>query len=131
MSRQEALAAVGECCRSVVCCGGDGVFVYSKTGDYSMLGSIQFKDGRVSDLHADVAASGDKETSDFVRALYRVMLNGQTTTNTAVSIKVFAQESPNSTLRNIYLYFPDGRILWVYQSSGDDGSVVARIDELR
>jgi len=130
MSRQEAMALIAECCSTL----GDSetsMSLIQKTGDSSMLGSISFKGGRVSRLTSDVKQIRGKDTSDFVLALYRTILNGQTTATGTVNISAFPDELSNGINRYILLTYPNGRILRITQFAVDNGQVGAEIEEER
>ena len=128
MARAEALALVSQCCRSL----GDpesAVFLMQKTGDVRLIGKMFFENGKVSRLVADVRQTGNKDTSDFVLALYRAVVAGQKSARGQVTITAFTDEDTNGT--NILLTFPDGRRLRITQFAEESGQIGAQIEEER
>jgi hypothetical protein len=130
MPRQEAMALIRECCTTQG--SEDGMFLIQKTGDFfNIVGTIFFKDGQVSKLVRSEKYTGNKDASDFVLALYRSILNGQTTSHAVITISAFPEELSNGTMRNILLTYPDGRKLRVTQHAVDNGQVGVELEEER
>ena len=129
MPRQEAMALIKECCRTQG--PSDAMFLQAKTGDFSIIGSIHFRDDRVSELVSSLKASGGKETSDLALALYRAILNGRESASENVSLNAFSRESTNGTSRNIVLTYSNGRVLRLAQIAVDDGTLGVNLDEER
>ena len=128
MTRAEALTLVTQCCRSL----GDpesALFLMQKTGDVKLIGKMFFENGKVSRLVADVRHSGNKDTSDFILALYRSVVAGQKSTRGQVTISAFTDEDSNGT--NILLTFPDGRRIRLTQFAEESGQVGAQIEDER
>jgi len=130
MPRQEAMALIAECCSAL---GGDsdGIVLVGKNGG-GILGSIFFRDGRVSALSREEKQVHGKETSDFMVALYRSVLERNTLVQSAnVRLSAFSEEMTNSTNRHLLLTFANGRTLRVKQMTLDNGDVVVDLVEER
>src|SRR5262245_56444879 len=71
MSQQEAMASIAECCNTSG--SGDSIFIVDKL--VGTLGTIAFKNGRVSRLSMDVKQFQSKDVSEFALAFYRTLLD--------------------------------------------------------
>src|ERR1051325_9940258 len=108
MSRQEALASVAECCGTSLV-SNDSMVLHDRSSN-TIIGSIFFKEGRVSSLVRNERQSQTKDVSDFIVSLYRGLLDGKTLLrSTPVTVTAFPDEASNATTRHIVLTFPDGR----------------------
>jgi hypothetical protein len=130
MSQKEALALIAECCQTQG--SPDSMFLIQKTGDPKILGTVSFKNGRVSHLTADVKQIQSKDVSEFVLTLYRTILDGQTAASGAgVTVSAYPQDIPNATERYVLLSYPNGRKIRLTQFSVDDGTAAVKIEEER
>jgi hypothetical protein len=130
MPRQEAMALIAECC-STVAAHEDGMSVIEKNGG-NVLGDICFRDGRVSALSRHDKQARSKETSDFVVALYRSVLERNTVVQSvSVTLSAFSGEMTNAVQRHLLVTFSNGRKLRVSQATLDNGEVVADLTDER
>ena len=102
------------------------MFLMQKTGDFSIIGSIFFEDDRVSELVSSLKATGSKDTSDFVLALYRSVLSGRDRATETVTITASSKEMGNGTSRYVILTYPNGRVLRISQAAVHGAAGVAR-----
>lgn len=123
------MALVEKCCRSKPG-GGDSVWLLEKLVDVGFIGWIEFKDGRVSSLNADVKGGG-KDAADFVTAFYRCLLDGQPTARGAVNFYAYSMEATGGSARFIQLTFPNGRILRISVNAADNGQSGTSLEEFR
>jgi len=96
-----------------------------------LLGGISFRNGRVRTIEKDEKQSQNKEAADFVLAFYRLLLDGRTTSQSAVTISVFPDEISNAVDRHIVLAFQDGRKIRIKHGALDTGDVVVDLTEER
>jgi hypothetical protein len=130
MPQQEALALIAECCQTQG--SPDSMFLLQKTGDFHILGTISFKNGRVSHLTVDVKQVQAKDASEFVLALYRTILDGQTAASGAgVTVSAYPQDVASAAERYVLLSYPNGRKIRLTQFSVEDGTSAVKIEEER
>ena len=77
-------------------------------------------------------ASQHKESSEFVLAFYRTVLERNTMVQSVnVALSAYSDEISNATHRYIVVSFPNGRTLRVTQASVDNGDVYVQLEEER
>jgi hypothetical protein len=120
MPRQEAMPLIAECC-STSAVNPDSMFLVGKNGG-SILGSIFFRNGRVSALSRNEKQFRDKDTSDFMVALYRSVLDHNTAVQSVnVTLSAYSEEITNAAQRHLLLTFANGRKS-VHRDSGQNAN---------
>ena len=130
MSRTEATTLLNECCLFQFDSTKESGFIQSKA-DKSIVGSIFFRDGRVSSLRRNVKQSQDKVAAEFVLAVYRSLLDGKTEMRGLVNISARPVDGANFTGRELVFTFGDGRIVTIEHSILDSGELVVQLHEER
>jgi len=129
MPRLEAMELIGRCCTSSPL--SDSMFIMDKNSN-DIIGDIFFKDGRVRSLRRHDKHSQHKEASDFMLAVYRSVLERNTSVQSLnVTLSAFSEEMANATKRHLLLTFPNGRKLRISQTSVDTGELVVDLEEER
>lgn len=142
MSRQEAMTLLAECCMgspwtpaqmSSLAPGvtppgdDDGLFIFDKTK--ALVGAIFFSGGRVVGLRRDEKQSRGQAAGDVILAFYRSVLDGKPHVRAEVTVTAQPTEGVNFSGRTLSFAFPDGRVLDLRHSVGDDGTVSVELHE--
>jgi hypothetical protein len=131
MSRQEAMTLLADCCLILPeSAAADRLFILSKTGK-AIVGGIFFRGGRVVGLRRHEKQWQDKAVGEVILAFYRSVLNGQPQARAVVTVTAEPLEGGNFSGRTLTFTFPDGRVLVLKHSLGDDGMVVVDLEEER
>ena len=130
MARMEAMTLLAECCLLQLDASKESGFIQSKS-DKSIVGSIFFRDGRVSGLRRDVKRSQDKAAAEFILSVYRSLLDGKTEMRALVNVSARPVDGANFTGRDLTFAFSDGRFVTVRHAILDNGDLVVELNEER